>query len=171
MYIILRCFENRAPGHILSVDDTVSCVVCKICNICIKLIVFFISDREVTFTNLPNYGLLQKLHSCQIAAMCVCVVVQVCPVCAAMPWGNPLQTSINFLQHLNLRHKFEYETYVVSSVAFGYAVSEVVNFVIFMYTIRSGFYCHFIIILRVCLFLGYCQCHLWTYNPVHSSHM
>lgn len=32
-----------------------------------------------------------------------------------MPWGNPQQTSRNFVSHLNLRHKFEYDTYVVSS--------------------------------------------------------
>ncbi|KAL1429052.1 hypothetical protein MTO96_016791 [Rhipicephalus appendiculatus] len=26
--------------------------------------------------------------------------------------GNPHQKSINFLSHLNLRHRFEYDTYV-----------------------------------------------------------
>jgi len=58
-------------------------------------------------TNLSREGLLkhvQQIHRQGLA---------VCPICSVQPWGDPNYVT-DLYGHMNKRHKFDYETTVVS---------------------------------------------------------
>ena len=47
----------------------------------------------------------------------------VCPVCAAMPWGDASYQSGNLIQHMMMRHQFDYD----STADFGESEDDVLR--------------------------------------------
>ncbi|XP_063781056.1 E3 ubiquitin-protein ligase RNF138 isoform X2 [Pseudophryne corroboree] len=41
------------------------------------------------------------------------VVKAVCPICTFLPWGDPIQATGNIVGHLNARHQFSYEDFML----------------------------------------------------------
>jgi len=60
--------------------------------------------------NLDTFALVKHVDECHRNSPYNSSVV--CPVCAAMPWGNKNQKTSDFVGHMLKRHNFEYHTYV-----------------------------------------------------------
>nr|XP_033770115.1 E3 ubiquitin-protein ligase RNF114 [Geotrypetes seraphini] len=58
--------------------------------------------------NFDQEGLVEHCRKCH--SMDTRQVV--CPICAAMPWGDPNYMSANFMEHVHRRHRFSYDTFV-----------------------------------------------------------
>mmetsp|Transcript_15894 Transcript_15894/g.25831 ORF Transcript_15894/g.25831 Transcript_15894/m.25831 type:complete len:278 (-) Transcript_15894:232-1065(-) len=55
--------------------------------------------------NLTRQGLLEHVESRHSSS----VHAAVCPICASMPWGDPAYVSRDFVSHLKLRHRFDFD--------------------------------------------------------------
>lgn len=58
--------------------------------------------------NLDQEGLVEHCNKCHFSDP----TPVVCPICASMPWGDPGYRSANFMEHIQRRHRFSYDTFV-----------------------------------------------------------
>ncbi|KAM4689456.1 E3 ubiquitin-protein ligase RNF138-like [Discoglossus pictus] len=81
--------DQVSPHSMARVDPTYKCPLCPI-------------------QNLNRSGLLKHCNTQHYFE----IVETVCPICATLPWGDPNQKTGNVVDHLNARHKFDYEDFV-----------------------------------------------------------